>query len=315
MSDTPWDDLAPDTGRRVDSRGRWDFFWVRMPDGAAGMILKLEEGTLEVFPLPKLRNLTLSYQVMDGRRTFCIRLADRSQIDIFETLCRDVIAAAGAVEDAGSALACTIQRTLRWHHLLRGGSVDGLTLEEQRGLVAELAVLRDLSARFGPLTAVDAWKGPEGSAKDFELSTMLIEVKARRGAAHPKITISSDVQLEAVAGFSLYLRVLDVDTAIASAGLTLTDHVAMTGAVIAPDLTAFDLWERRLAAAGFDPADVDERRVWKIGKSRTYEVKGDFPRLTPPLPHGVGDVRYSINLHLCAPYEIPDCILSPKEAP
>lgn len=311
MGETPWDDLAPDTGRRVDGRGRYDFFWVRMPDGAAALILKLDEGIEEVHPLPKLRNLSLSYRIMDGRSNLCLRLADTGQIDIFETLCRDVIESAEAAESSGSALSRAIQRTLRWHHLLRGGSPDGLTLEEQRGLVAELATLRDLADRLGPLTAVESWKGPEGSAKDFELPTMLVEVKARRGASHPKITISSDVQLEDVEGFALYLRVLDVDTAMASTGLTLLDHVEMTAAVFAFDPAAVELWEQRLASTGFDAEGSDERRVWKIGQSRTYEVAEGFPRLIPPLPDGVGDLRYSISLQACAPYEVAEDVLSP----
>ena len=311
MNDTPWAGLAPDIGRRVDSEGRYDFFWAVMPNGLPGLLLRLPEGTPTVHPLPVLQNLSLSYHVVDNREIFCISLADRSQLEIFETLCRDVVAAAERAETTGSVLSRAIQRTMRWHHLLRAGGVEGLSIEEQRGLVAELAVLRDLVDRHGALTAIEAWMGPTGSPKDFELADIHVEVKARRGAAHPKITISSAAQLAAVDGFALYLRVIDVDTALADQGMTLADHVDATAACFAGDPAAASLWEQRLAATGYLSEQVDPYRVWKTGQARRFSVIQGFPRLVPPLPDGVDDLKYSISLAACAPFEVADEDLSP----
>lgn len=311
MTDTPWAGLAPDIGRRVDSQGRYDFFWAVMPNGLPGLLLKMPEGTVKVHPLPVLRNLSLSYRQVDSRELFCISLEDRNQVEIFETLCRDVVAAGEQVDTGGSVLTRAIQRTMRWHHLLRAGTVEGLSIEEQRGLVAELAVLRDLVDRRGALSAIGAWMGPTGSPKDFELSEFHIEVKARRGAAHPKITISSAAQLAAVDGFALYLRVIDIDTALADQGMTLADHVYATAACFAGDPAATILWEQRLAATGYLSEQVDPHRVWKVGHARTFEVVNEFPRLVPPLPEGVDDLKYSVSLAACAPFEVADEILSP----
>lgn len=311
MNDTPWAGLGPDIGRRVDSEGRYDFFWAVMPNGLPALLLRVPEGTPTVQPLPVLRNLSLSYRLVDNREIFCISLEDRSQIEIFETLCRDVVAAAERAETANSVLARAVQRTMRWHHLLRAGSVEGLSIEEQRGLVAELAVLRDLVDRHGALTAIGAWMGPMGSPKDFELADIHVEVKARRGAAHPKITISSAAQLAAVDGFKLYLRVIDVDTALADQGMTLADHVNATAVCFAEDPAAVGLWEQRLAATGFLSEQVDPHRVWKTGHARIFDVIEGFPRLIPPLPEGVDDLKYSVSLAACAPFEVADEVLSP----
>lgn len=308
MAETPWDKLQPDTGIRVDGRGRHDIFWVRMPDRTPGLIMKLSGGAEEVHPLPKLKNLSLSYRHVDGSNTLCLSLTDKGQVDIFEALCRDVIDATEAADTVQSALSKAVQRTCRWHHLLRGGSPEGLTIEEQRGLVAELAVLRELAVELGPRAAIEAWKGPEGSPKDFETFVAHVEVKARRGAANAKIAISSEAQLEAVPGFDLYLKVLDVDTAIAPAGPTLADHVVETGLKFHSDPTAMSLWEQRLIAAGYRDEEVDSSRSWKIGTSRTYRVADGFPRITSPLPPGVSNVGYSIDLHVCAPYQVADDI-------
>ncbi|MFN5997314.1 MAG: PD-(D/E)XK motif protein [Paracoccaceae bacterium] len=311
MNDTPWAGLAPDIGRRVDSEGRYDFFWAVMPNGLPGLLLRVPEGTPTVHPLPILRNLSLSYHLVDNREIFCISLEDHSQVEIFETLCRDVVAAAERAETAGSVLSRAIERTMRWHHLLRAGVVEGLSIEEQRGLVAELAVLRDLVDRHGALTAIGAWMGPMGSPRDFELADLHVEVKARRGAAHPKITISSAAQLAAVDGFALYLRVIDVDTALADQGMTLADHVDATAACFAGDPATISLWEQRLAATGYLSEQVDPHRVWKTGHARIYDVIQGFPRIVPPLPEGVDDLKYSVSLAACAPFEVADEVLSP----
>lgn len=314
MNDTAWAGLAPDVGRRVDSEGHYDFFWVMMPSGFPGLLLEVPEGTALVHPLPILRNLSLSYRRRNGRDTFCISLADRGQVELFETLCHDVVAAAELAETPASVLARAVQRTMRWHHLMRAGTVEGLSIEEQRGLVAELAVLRDLVDRHGAMTATGAWMGPVGSPKDFELVDFHVEVKARRGAAHPKITISSAPQLEAVEGFALYLRVIDVDTALADEGMTLADHVDATAQCFSGDPAACGLWEQRLAATGYLAEQVDAHRVWKTGKARLYEVISGFPRLIPPLPVGVDDLKYTISLAACAPFEVADEVLSPARS-
>ena len=103
-----------------------------------------------------------------------------------------------------AALSMTLQRTKRWHYLLQGGKTGGLTVEEQRGLVGELAFLRDLVTELGPRTAIEAWTGPSGSAKDFELINSCIEVKGHRAAANPSISISSENQLADVEGARVF---------------------------------------------------------------------------------------------------------------
>jgi hypothetical protein len=314
MNETPWAGLAPDIGRRVDSEGRYDFFWAAMPSGLPGLLLKIPEGTPKVQPLPALRNLSLTYRQVDNREIFCISLEDRSQVEIFEALCRDVVAAGERADTADAVLSRAILRTMRWHHLLRAGVVEGLSIEEQRGLVAELAVLRDLADRHGALSAIGAWMGPTGSPKDFELADIHVEVKARRGAAHPKITISSAAQLATVDGFALYLLVIDVDTALADQGMTLADHVEATAACFAGDPAATSLWEQRLAATGYLSEQVDPHRVWKVGHARIFEVVEEFPRLVPPLPEGVDDLKYSVSLAACAPFEVADEVLSPESS-
>lgn len=299
----PWEGIDPGTARRVDRGGRHDFFWARMPDRSPALILQLSEGAEEILPLPKLRNVGVFYRFVDGRKCYCITLSDCANIDLFETLCRDVVIAAEAAVDHKAALQRAVRRTTRWHHLLRGGGLRGLSLEEQRGLVGELALLRELVAMIGAGSAVEAWRGPEESAKDFELPGVYFECKARRSAAHPKIRISSEAQLMDIDDARLFLRVQDVDTALQGEGLNLSGHVALTSRLFEDDIAAQDIWDQRLLETGYDPEEVEAKRTWHLGAIRVFEVLEGFPRITPPLPQGVEELGYTIRLDACLGFE------------
>ncbi|MBG6154754.1 hypothetical protein IWQ52_000618 [Labrenzia sp. EL_159] len=302
MTDGPWDGLREGDARRIDGKGRHDFFWVRMLDASPGLVLQLTAEIIEVRPLPRLKHLDVFYRTIDGRNCYCITLNENSHRDLFETLCLDVVKSAERAESLQGGLARAVRRTLRWHHLLRGGK-NGMSLEEQRGLVAELSFLREIAERLDLLTAVEAWKGPEESAKDFELPGLFFEIKARRGAAHLKVHISSEAQLMDINGARFFLRVQDVDTSFETDGLSLKDHVNNTAALFDEDIAALDIWEQRLALTKYSPENVEEERSWHLGTTRTYEVLEGFPRLVPPVPTGVEEVSYSIRLDACSDFE------------
>ncbi|WP_306751529.1 PD-(D/E)XK motif protein [Paracoccus actinidiae] len=301
-TDGPWGSLGEKEARRVDSKGRFDFFWVRMYDSSPGLVLGLSTETEEVRPLPKLKHVGVFYRMVDGRYHFCLTLSELSHLDLFETLCRDVISAAEQAEDVQGALARAVRRATRWHHLLRGGKPE-MPLEIQRGLVGELAFLRELVNVVGPTKAVEAWKGPDDSAKDFELPGRFFEVKARRSAAHPKIRISSEAQLMDIAGARLFLRVQDVDTSLEAEGDNLKDHVDRTAALFEDNVAALDIWEQRLAESPYAEDAVEQERRWHLGAARLFEVSDAFPRIVPPLPTGTEDLSYSIQLDACTDFE------------
>lgn len=254
--------------------------------------------------LPKLKNLTASFRPVSGGSAFVLGLKERSQIEIFETLCRDVVEAGEAGSDRDDALSRALQRTRRWYHLLRGGKSNGLSVEEQRGLVGELAFLRELVSAFGQETAIEAWVGPTGSAKDFELIGSCVEVKARRVAAKPLVAISSEDQLADVEGSRLYLRVVNVASAVLPEGQSLPDHVRITARMFEDNGTAVEAWEETLYSTGYDPENSYDDRRWLLGTAANYEVVKGFPRMSSPLVPGLENVRYSLSLDACEPYKL-----------
>ncbi|MCB8889464.1 PD-(D/E)XK motif protein [Vreelandella malpeensis] len=303
----PWNGLGVNEARRVDKCGRHDFFWAVVENDNVALALALPEDAEKVLQLPKIKSLDISYRKLGERDALLVVLRDPEQADLFASLCKDIMSAGEQGETSSDALDRSVRRTLRWHHLLRGGSSERLSVDEQRGLLGELHVLQLLCAEIGTEAAIVAWRGPEGGAKDFELHGMCIEVKSRRGAARPQVQISSADQLADVASADVFLLVYDVDAAIKPEGMTLSDHVHEVELIFkSATLTAYDTWERLLAAAGFDWAHDYSDRRWTVGKRVTFLVEEGFPRIPTPLPMGVLNVKYSVALNACAEFKVED---------
>ncbi|MDV4167935.1 PD-(D/E)XK motif protein [Rhodovulum sp. FJ3] len=298
MSNDPWKGLTEGNMRRVDAHGKHDFFWATVENKAPALLMGLKPETGTASDLPALKNIDVRFRTVNGK-ALVISLLDSTHREIFETLCRDIVEAAEGAPDQTVALDRVIRRTRRWHFLLKGGSSQGLSKEEQRGLVGELAFLREIATHVSPETAIEGWTGPEGAAKDFEFPAACIEVKARRGAAKPYVRISSEDQLSEVAGRQLFLRVYDVDSAVIPEGDNLHGHVDNTIALFDDYPHCLDVLEERLEAVGYDRGHDYEKRRWIVGASRTFEVAEGFPRITPPLTSGVHNVTYAIDLAEC----------------
>jgi hypothetical protein len=308
-SEDPWHGLSAGSidARRVSREGRHDFFWALSGLSEPGLVLRLTTGADEPRPLPRLRNLDIAFRDVEGGRALVILLKDGEQRELFAGLCEDIVRASEAASENQDALVRAIRRTTRWHHLLRGGRADLLSLDEQRGLLGELQFLMRLVGLIGPRAAIEAWRGPAGASKDFELDCILVEVKARRGAARPHVQISSEDQLSDVPGTRLFLVVSAIDAAIKPNGLTLTDHVRAVERIFAEaDTESFRLWDEAIHASGFDQDDDYSDRRWNLGLTLDHEVEGDFPRIVTPLMPGVASVRYSISLDACAGHRLED---------
>ncbi|CAI9414973.1 hypothetical protein ANOBCDAF_03345 [Pleomorphomonas sp. T1.2MG-36] len=304
-SDTPWSGLEAgqtDT-RRVSVAARWNWFWAVMPRADATLVLQLSQLPDPPLDLPRLGNLEIRFQTLPGGPILYIRLRDRAQIELFETFCRDLMAAAEPAPTEREALERAIGRSFRWHYLLRGGKSEVLSEEAQKGLIGEIEVLQLLIAELGPKAALAAWTGPSGAPKDFEFEADCIEVKARRGASQPFVKISSEFQLADVAGHHLWLAVLAIDRVQLPHGRTLTDIVAeVTGVLERVEPSAIMQWDLHLADAGYDAMHDYSAWRWIASVPEFHSVSDGFPRIAGPVPLGVSDVTYAIALSACSPF-------------
>ena len=304
-NDTPWSGLEAgkvDT-RRVDAAARWDWFWAVMPRADATLVLQLGHLPHPVPDLPKLKNLEIRFQTLPGGPILYIRLKDNAQMELFETLCRDVMTAGELAETEAEALERAIGRTFRWHYLMRGGKPEVLSEEAQKGLIGEIEVLKLLITELGPKSALSAWMGPSGAPKDFELKADCIEVKARRGASQPFVKITSEHQLAEVPDRRIWLAVLAVDKVQPPHGRTLTEHVdAVTELLEGSEPAAVMDWDLHLADVGYDALHDYDAWRWIVSAPEFFAVTEDFPRIAAPVPLGVSGVTYALGLSACAPF-------------
>lgn len=305
LNDTPWSGLEAgktDT-RRVDALASWNWFWAVMPHTDVALVLQLTDLPKPMPDLPKLRNLEVRFQTLSGGPILYIRLKDSSQLELFETLCRDVIAAGELGGTEAEALERAIGRTFRWHYLLRGGKLEALPEEVQKGLIGEIEVLKLLIADIGSKPALMAWTGPSGAPKDFELKADCIEVKARRGASQPFVKISGEHQLTDVPDRNLWLGVLAVDKVNPPHGRTLKEYVdEVTEFFERTEPSAIMDWDRHLCDAGYDPMHDYSAWRWIVSAPDLYIVAEGFPRIAAPIPLGVSGLTYSLALSACIPF-------------
>ncbi|WP_211595050.1 PD-(D/E)XK motif protein [Paracoccus litorisediminis] len=304
-NDTPWSGLEAgkvDT-RRVSASARWNWFWAVMPRADVALVLQLGDLPKPTPDLPKLRNLEIRFQTLPGGPILYIRLKDNAQLELFETLCRDVMGAGELAETEAEALERAIGRTFRWHYLLRGGKLEVLSEEAQKGLVGEIEVLKLLIATIGAKPALAAWTGPSGAPKDFELKTDCIEVKARRGASQPFVKITNEHQLADVPDRRLWLAVLAVDQVQPPHGMMLTEYVSeVTEHLERTEPSAIMDWDMHLADVGYDVLHDYSAWRWIVSAPDFHAVTEGFPRIAAPVPLGLSSVSYSLALSACTPF-------------
>lgn len=317
QNELPWAGLNPGgvDSRRVSAGGKWNLFWAVFPKREAALVFRLARLPEAMPDLPKLRNLEIAFQSLNGEHIFYLRLKDASQIELFETLCWSVVTAAEGADTEEDALKKSVARTFRWHQLLRSGQVGVLSEEEQKGLIGEIQVLKRLIACRGAKEAITAWVGPSGTPKDFELGGHCIEVKARRGAAQPFIRISNEYQLAQVAGQETWLIVTTVDQTPPPHGLTLSEIVAEVGSMLqSSQPSVMNDWLSRLSDAGFDPDDDYSEWHWTASLTDSFSVTPDFPCISTPVPVGVSSVTYSLALSACGPFRVDWSVIESRLA-
>ena len=318
MNEDPWKDIAVPAGidafsaKRVDPDVAWDFFWGRAVDRSCLFVLSHSASTAPMGRLPKLKGVEVNDvgRGLGPDRMLIFKLIDTAHRDIFERLCRDIVAIAGRAQSEKEAVGLALARTWRWHHLLRGGSDGLLSVEEQKGLVGELLLIyQHLMQCLSPREILDSWRGPLDSPKDFEIGRVCVEVKTRRGAASPHIAINSADQLDTAGVDDLFLSVVELDQApVGTAGsFTVTDLAKrVRDRLLSTDGSVGEQFDQLLEAAGFDWFDDYSGSIFIEGAGSVFRVGDGFPRLcSSKMPSGIRNVKYSVALQDCMPFSAP----------
>lgn len=286
--------------RAIDHLGRRTLFFVHSPASASGIAL------------PKIAGLDVAARVRseDNKGFLSVTLENADDADIFTRFSDDIIETVAEARDEVTAVQSFVGRTWKWHALLKGARKATLSREAQLGLIGELwTLLNVIAPARGLTTAVEGWRGSQGAPKDFELSDLCIECKARGAASRNKIRITSEHQLADVPGHEIYLLV----HVFASAGaddvgaFDLCEIVRQTRSAIssgAPQVAK--AFEAALDETGHD--DTHEYEVVVLHRAfDAYRIADGFPRIVPgAFPDGPVEVAYDLPLTNLSPFHISD---------
>lgn len=315
-SDDPWKGIeaSPDTsgliGHLVLESLPHEVFRARDALGRRILFLVHDRASMSSTSLPKMAGLELEADLRkdDGKAMLSVRLENQDDADIFARFCDDIVM---TVKDAASettAVQAFIGRTWKWHALLKGARKKTLSRRDQLGLIGELRTMNDDIGSVKSIgTALEAWRGSDGAPKDFELSGLCIECKARGASSRGNIRITSEHQLADVPGQKLVLLVHTFATAEKDevGALGLHDMVSLIRSKVdteRPDLRL--MLEEKLDEAGYE--NEHEYEVVVLHRStESYLVMQGFPRIVPGnYQEGPVAVSYDLPLVQIAPFEI-----------
>ena len=296
--------------RRIQQVGTltWGLYWAVDFHRQCVLILQHRASRATSQRLPRLRGLLVEEWPIDagGGSRIAIRLTDNEQREIFHRFCVDVVDATRPAESDEDAIGRFLARTWRWHRLLRSGRCGRLRRDEQKGLIGEMRLLEErLLRELKTDDAVEAWVGPMGAPKDFQVGQVCIESKAL-SPQKTEVVISSVEQLDAQGASALLLYVTEVASGMVDSpdSVTVTDVAdRIRSAIESRSVPAALAFEERLNAVGFDWNDDYSDSLWVTGKEMLFEVKQGFPCITRSMvPQGINNVRYFVALSACGKF-------------
>jgi hypothetical protein len=316
MEESDWRDIAPaadphaDNVRRAATAHPLDFFRGRNHAGQYIFSLTADDGCRELPRPPKLNGIDVSMERRpgDGAR-LVMTLEDRDQFDIFRALCGHLLdVTADHPRGAnGPGLRLVLRRLADWHNMLRRRREGLLTTEEVVGLVGELRFLRDqVIPRAGVAGSIAAWRGAHRDEQDFAIGAWQIEVKTQLSTSDHRLRISSEAQLDTVGSRLLLCHQAVARAPAAGAAISLNALIDdLTCQCIEAGVLVVEQFETALEACRYARREEYDEPEWLLTDRRLFEVRDNFPRLTPAmLPAGVHAVSYAILLSACQEFAV-----------
>jgi len=221
-----------------------------------------------------------------------LSLEDRDRLDLFTTVCGDVIDAIAEPDPLEQFLA----RLEAWRRFLRERR-SGLSHEGTIGLLGELSVLERVLQTDS--RALSTWIAPDDGLHDFQREGHSIEIKTSLGPSST-VRISALDQLDTSG-----LRRLDlfhVRLIEAPDGRSLADLIGDVVRLL-PDESGRQAFGNALLRRGLMPDDSAARlrpRV-QLRSIDAYGIDATFPKLTrATVPAEILDVTYVINVQSIA---------------
>jgi hypothetical protein len=253
--------------------------------------------------IPELKNYRFKgieiFKVeVENKIELSIYLLDNELKDIFSLFIQNILEDIEISVSESEAIKTTLNVVSKWKKLFDKINFNGLTLEQQKGLIGELLFLNYLLNNEKTNTlAINAWTGAEQEfqAKDFTLGSVGVEIKFT-SSSQPRIKVSNERQLDAENLSGLFL-VLYSTEALKDNGISLNSIVDQTRQNISTEEER-NIFNGKLQLYGYFDEDKEQySKMYSIKKIFTFAVTSDFPKIVKKqLPLGIYDTSYSIEI-------------------
>lgn len=199
-----------------------------------------------------------------------------------------------------------------WKYFFEKLETKILSPSEQKGLFGELYFLKNyLLKKYTTYESLVFWTGADKTNHDFQINKNAVEIKTSSSKQHKKITIASERQLDNTGLDNLFLGVMTFNMHINCPSKALGQIVSDIFVIINDDFAAVYFFEIKLIKIGFNRLNSDKYTVgFSTREVKFYEVVDGFPRLLyKQLPNGIGDIKYTVMVATCEPFEIKTDIL------
>lgn len=311
----PWEIIKPPikdvSARRVDHTHALDLFWARDHIGRYLFIYEFSsEDNLPKINLPDLVGIQTVYAPANdniAKNRLVLLLKERSNWEIFLSLCNDLVQATRQAKNPSSAVQVILRRLTRWQEFLKKNRADILNEESIKGLIGELLFIKNhLLVAFGADQAIKFWQGPEGLPQDFNVNNSAIEVKCQSGATSPSVKITSMHQLcPQLPEMYLYVVTLGKTSPETDGVINLPGLVSYIKEFLQSNASGqLERFNDLLYLVGYVDSDRYLDFSYIFTDEKMFQVKGDFPRICQKDIHrGIVNLTYNINLAECDPFE------------
>lgn len=227
-----------------------------------------------------------------------IYLLDNDLKDIFSLFIQNILEEIEKSVTESEAIKTTLNVVSKWKKLFDKINFNGLSLEQQKGLIGELLFLNTLlDDEKTTANALNSWTGAEQDfqAKDFTLGSVGVEVKFT-ASKQPRIKVSNERQLDAENLSELFLILYSTE-AVKDNGISLNSIVEQTRQKITTE-DERSVFNAKLQLNGyFDEDNEHYGRMYSLKRTFVFNVSSEFPKIIKgQLPLGIFDTSYSIEI-------------------
>ena len=216
----------------------------------------------------------------DILRDLNIYLLDNDLKDIFSLFVQNILEDIAESVTENEAVTKSLNVISKWKKLFDKINFNGLSLEQQKGLIGELLFINYLLEQGkSSTTLLNAWTGPDFEDKDFVFGATGVEMKLT-SSKYPKIKITNEGQLDAQNLNKLFLILYTAED-VKENGFTLNSLVEQTQAKLSANIDELKFFNERLMLLGYFEEDKEHyNKMYSLKKTYSFSVSEGFPKLS-----------------------------------